>query len=142
MLIPSSINFLEKPKVVYDSREENLHGTIIPFQAAEQDFMRDAGALTEKPFSKLRFQMNEEDFGDFLANNGYAVHKSLTDSFFDRYKGSTELPLYFDLLPLMISTDAASTDAAYKLLVVVAFGEMQPQRWVMVLEGLWKVREE
>ena len=105
-------------------------------------------SLAEYSFWDLRKHLSEEAFDDFLQMSGVTFIKSPTDSFFDRYKGSTELALYYAVFQRNDVSgkehpngEELSNEGFFPILVVTAFGEFQPGRWMMVIEGIWDVRE-
>lgn len=135
MLILTSSNHLEKSCIMYDADTEDLSNK-------KEYVVTESGqvlifwlqSLAEYSFWDLRKHLSEEAFDDFLQMSGVTFIKSPTDSFFDRYKGSTELALYYAVVRPI-------NEEGLKVLTVCGFGEFQPGRWMMVLEGVWFVSE-
>ncbi len=86
--------------------------------------------IDRQDFGQLKAELGEKNFQTIVSTQGY-VHPEDESSC---YRGDDELPLYY----YFRDTDSPNV----RELILVGFGEMQPQRWNANIEGIWQVTEE
>jgi hypothetical protein len=83
--------------------------------------------IDRQPFSALKNILGEANFDKIVAQQGYVRPKTE----FQTYVGEDGLPLHY------YTREGDRPDT--RELILVSFGEYQPQRWLAHIEGFWRV---
>jgi len=114
------------PKMLFDGDESEFYKFRFDVQIENQNLEIKASDFYSNSFVKLTNELREHLFQQILLQSNFEKNEELVV----KYLGTESLQVYYCF------KDSKNSDA--KFLFIFSFGEVQPTRFRIYLEGMWK----